>query len=619
MHSMKKQLLIILLCTITYCAQASITIKGIVKDESGETLPAVSIIIKGTSTGTSTDIDGKYSIQVPNQETVLVFSFVGYKNQEITVGKQTSINITLRPNEDSLNEIVVTSAKREKSRKGKSKKAFLSKPKASPERIYDKVDAVGYAEETEASYGEDAELFDELGSADFTDDPSAKSGLLTAGELHDFSKWELWKDIAENDLKEWQNHWEINPLGRYTIQLVSKAGFPLVDAPVELQDKSGKTIWRARTDNTGKAELWSNIFSDEAMHESKITADVNGTMHTVSKPTRFQQGVNILTIDAPCNMSTAIDIAFVVDATGSMGDEIRYLQAELEDVVKRVKDSLPASQLNLGSVFYRDSTDDYITRYANFSEDPQPTLSFIKEQYADGGGNYPEAMDAAVEVALDSLDWSESAKARLLFLVLDAPPHHNDDVKMRLRKLMRQAAQKGIRIIPVTGSGLDKSTEYLMRCMALATNGTYVFLTDDSGIGGSHIKPTTDEFKVELLNDLLLRLIFAYTNLETCEQITLKEGNGTVNSDTTKTKLPKDPEQFDWKFYPNPTNGIFTIDLSEDIQEVFITDLTGKIIQRLEPKTKRFQADLSAYPNGVYFVRFSYKGKTITGKVLVRR
>ena len=94
--------------------------------------------------------------------------------------------------------------------------------------------------------------------------------------------------------------------------------------------------------------------------------------------------------------------------------------------------------------------------------------------------------------------------------MLDAPPHHNAETLARLHRLTRAAADKGIRIIPVAGSGIDKPTEFLMRFLAASTDGSYVFLTDHSGIGGSHVKPTVGPHKVEHLNALLARVIGDY-------------------------------------------------------------------------------------------------------------
>lgn len=82
-------------------------VSGVVFDSQGLPLPGVSVIVKGTSTGVATDLDGRYSITVPGAETVLLFSFIGYNTQEITVGNQSTINITLTENLANLEEVLV--------------------------------------------------------------------------------------------------------------------------------------------------------------------------------------------------------------------------------------------------------------------------------------------------------------------------------------------------------------------------------------------------------------------------------------------------------------------------------------------------------------------------------
>ncbi|MBQ4101895.1 MAG: hypothetical protein IJC85_03310, partial [Oscillospiraceae bacterium] len=130
------------------------------------------------------------------------------------------------------------------------------------------------------------------------------------------------------------------------------------------------------------------------------------------------------------------------------------------------------------------------------------------EEAADGGDT-PEAVDAALEDALKNHTWDEEA-TKILLLVLDAPPHEEAEVIKRMQEYSLLAAKMGVRIIPVLCSGGDTSCEYLMRSLAMMTGGEYVFLTDDSGIGGSHLKPTIGEYKVEKLNDLLVNLIGEY-------------------------------------------------------------------------------------------------------------
>ena len=98
-------ILIFLFCTFSAFAQNNIT--GVVTDaQSGETLPGVNVHIKGTTNGTITDINGKYSINAAADD-VLVFSFVGYQSQEVTVGNQKTINISLKEESLGLNEVVV--------------------------------------------------------------------------------------------------------------------------------------------------------------------------------------------------------------------------------------------------------------------------------------------------------------------------------------------------------------------------------------------------------------------------------------------------------------------------------------------------------------------------------
>ena len=86
---------------------ADISVQGTVADEKGEVLPGVSILLKGTQKGTTTDADGHYKLDVPNAAATLIFSFVGYTSQEVVVGNRTSLNVTLTADDKTLNEVVV--------------------------------------------------------------------------------------------------------------------------------------------------------------------------------------------------------------------------------------------------------------------------------------------------------------------------------------------------------------------------------------------------------------------------------------------------------------------------------------------------------------------------------
>src|SRR5690606_29352760 len=84
-----------------------IQVSGKVVSEEQQPMPGVNVMIKGTFTGAVTDIDGNFSLTVPDENTVLQFSFVGYLPQEVTVGAQTVLNIQMVPDITSLSEVVV--------------------------------------------------------------------------------------------------------------------------------------------------------------------------------------------------------------------------------------------------------------------------------------------------------------------------------------------------------------------------------------------------------------------------------------------------------------------------------------------------------------------------------
>jgi hypothetical protein len=394
-------------------------------------------------------------------------------------------------------------------------------------------------------------------------------------------------------------------VNRYCVQIQNKDYKAIVGEKVFLINTSTHdTAWSAISDNTGKAELWANFGATDS---SMYSYDIICRRDTLHSPVTFENGVNQIILKTSCAHSDMADIAFVVDATGSMGDEISYLQNELTDVIKNVADKNRDVTLYTGAVFYRDSLDDYLTRYIDFQKESAPLMKFINEQTAKGGNDFPEAVDDALTTALDSMHWHSDARAKIIFLILDAPPH--DGANDKMQQLMRRSAAMGVRIVPIVCSGIDESTEYIMRSLALATNGSYVFLTDDSGIGDEHILPTTDDFKVELLNDLLQRVIAEMVFMPPCN----KEKSAMPVTTNNHAKVV---------VYPNPSQGQIQIKTDEVIKELYVTDFTGKVLEKPDArlKTQVWQIDLSKYPSGTYLIRYftEQKGWGTTKMLLMK-
>lgn len=337
-----------------------------------------------------------------------------------------------------------------------------------------------------------------------------QAGLVTAGEWSDLQQWNFWKTLIEKEgFKTHLSHWGIFPQNRISV-LLKSSGKVVQNAKVELV-KNNQLVWVARTDNFGYAELWIGLFEKESQFNiSDFSLKINNipitnTLHL------YEQGVNEINVTQANGSSQNVEIAFVVDATGSMGDELEFLKADLKNVIDKVKQENSSLHIATSAVFYRDEGDDYVVRKSDFSSDLQQTIAFINKQSANGGGDFPEAVHTALKTTLDDLQWSDSSKTRIAFLILDAPPHHNPQVLESLRQSVRKFAEKGIKLIPITASGIDKQTEFLMRMTAMLTNGTYVFITNHSGIGNPHLEATVGDYQVEKLNDLMVRLIKKYS------------------------------------------------------------------------------------------------------------
>lgn len=470
---------------------------------------------------------------------------------------------------------------------------------------------------------------------------TAAHGVLTAGEVNDFSKWTMWQDIAGNTLSTLRDLWGTAPTGRYTLDLQNKSGLPIADAVVRLKKKDGTELYSARTDNTGKAELWATLDAKADAVKGKLMMEVeyNGKTTRIDNVKPFERSVNRLALDVPCGPSDNVDVAFVVDATGSMQDELDFLTAEMNDIIfrsKRISDQL---NFRFANVFYRDigSDEEYATRCMDFSRVLSASVNFISDQKADGGGDVPEAVDLALDSAINHLSWSEQARARVLFLILDAGPHITPEVQQKIQALTKQAASKGIRIVPITASGTGKATEYLMRTLALGTNGTYTFLTNHSGVGSDHLEPTTDHYDVESLNDLLVRVLKSYTYMPGCDQQIPELELGYADSlvidpltaqqvDSTgaiseSTGLATDSATIRWSYYPNPTTGIVNLTADVDMAELYVTDLSGKVMQIVRglQASKTVQIDLGAYATGIYLIRYPYGKAWLSGKVVLQR
>jgi len=131
--------------------------------------------------------------------------------------------------------------------------------------------------------------------------------------------------------------------------------------------------------------------------------------------------------------------------------------------------------------------------------------STFKTELCGGGGDFPEAMDQAMEAAATELVWRTGNVARVALVVADAPPH-NEHLRDALESALKMR-RLGVRLYGLAASGVAQTAEYLMRLTALVTGARYAWLTDDSGIGNPHAEPSVVCYKVTRLDSLLVRIL----------------------------------------------------------------------------------------------------------------
>ena len=406
----------------------------------------------------------------------------------------------------------------------------------------------GYLEdgETEITEKEPSEEYEQL-----------QSGLITASAWNDNQYYEYYKTffaraeekpeeaekevvgkegeeeedgLSENDdsYKQPQNgkfacflsdNWGFDTLHRVTVKVADEEGAAVAGASVAYYNSKQQELF-AVTDANGVAY----IFPDTESGNFTVKSGEYSAVGTFDEQTKECS----VTLGGKKEKTNVIKLMFVVDVTGSMGDELNYLKTELTDVIHRVALSNEDVRIDLALLFYRDDGDDEKFAYYDFltvteEANLEAQLKNLKKHYATGGGDYPEALDEAILMATEK-DWGEENSTKIIFHIFDAPPHTNTVQKERYDKAVKLAAKKGIRVNPVLCSGADLLCEYLARQTAIQTAGYFIYITDHSGIGDTHYDPDIPNAVVEKLNELIIRLINGFHSGTFAEPVPWNEG-----------------------------------------------------------------------------------------------
>jgi Mg-chelatase subunit ChlD len=331
---------------------------------------------------------------------------------------------------------------------------------------------------------------------------------VTAGVVDDnadFSAYLAFRDRTRVD------HRPRDVRQRHLLAVRDARGRPVADAEVAVLGASGYAMW-ARTDAGGQAWLHPAAFDPARSAHYEVVVRKDGVQASASLARGQKSAVEVV-LDAPAAPERArLDLVFLVDATGSMADEIEKLKLSLRAITAEVA-SLPSRpDICLGLVAYRDRGDAFVLRSHDFTNDVGAFLAqALYPLRAGGGGDYAEAMNEALHETVHQLSWRGDGTTRLVILLADAPPHldygapHYDDD-------MLVALGKGIKLFGVGASGLDRQGEFIQRQLAQYTGGKFVFLTyaDAHRPGSGPGRETLHDVKnysVETLDRLVVRLV----------------------------------------------------------------------------------------------------------------
>jgi len=304
---------------------------------------------------------------------------------------------------------------------------------------------------------------------------------------------------------------EFDVTRRHVFTVTNQSGYPLLGAHIVISNSgnsnSGGTVADLLTDSSGRALWFPQNSSANANSSFKAVVSQGGATARVSiDPT---SSVYQVTLDAPATTAPVpLDIEFVVDATGSMGDEIAQLKASLSDIAARI-DALPAKpDVRFALTIYRDRVDSFLTQTWNFTPDLAGFEREIAGVTADGGGDDPEDVQQGLYDALHKPAWRAGGAAKLMVLIGDARPHLDYANDPDYVTTAVDAARMGVKIESLAASGLDDTGEYIWRQLAEITQGQFLFLTyGPSGGPGDTTTHHVDGYTPMNLEDLVVRLV----------------------------------------------------------------------------------------------------------------
>ncbi|MEO8287528.1 MAG: vWA domain-containing protein [Chloroflexota bacterium] len=337
---------------------------------------------------------------------------------------------------------------------------------------------------------------------------------LTAGQVDDNAKFADYIDYLRTYGRD--NYMgSVEPVDvsqRLFVRVLDGSQQPVAGARVQLFDGS-KQVFDGRTVSDGRILFFpSAAGATQAQQFHAVISRGQSTVEATVQAGTTEQIVPLTGL-TDNNGPVGIDLVFLLDATGSMGDEIGKIKATVGSIASRIEQMPGSSAPRFGLVAFRDRGDDYVTRSWNFTSNIEEFSSNLSNVNAGGGGDTPESLNEGLHEAINLPGWADTStgrRLRLIVLVGDAPPHTDYANDYSYTALVQDAVAAGIKIFPVGASNLDGAGEYVFRQLAEMTQGQFVFLTYANGVSGSPGLSTdkhVEDFTVQNLDALIVNLV----------------------------------------------------------------------------------------------------------------
>lgn len=360
---------------------------------------------------------------------------------------------------------------------------------------------------SELGFKDSASVHKTSKSRGFTAKAPAVSGLK-AGFADDNRQFNYFTNFLEQYGQK-VNHYLLNIKERIFIRVIDSNGKSIANADIEVYDRRNLLV-SGRTYADGSFLFFPAEYGQSA---KKYRAKVYSGNQT--KEIEFdRQGNRVVEVKLPVPrhnpQQIPLDIVFIMDTTGSMGEEISRLKNTIEIINMNLSSISIKPKLRFGMVLYKDVDDVYVTKVIPLTSSLDDFIKRLQEVEASGGGDGPEDLQSALSDSIKKIQWNSNG-IRLSFIITDAPPHLDYGQKYTYAHAARDAQKMGIKFFSVGTGGLDLMGEYVLRQIAQYTYAKYIFLTygekgeSEGGKEGSVSHHTGSNFQTDKLESIIIR------------------------------------------------------------------------------------------------------------------